>query len=184
MSGITDGELAGIYREADARLLEQIRDQMAKRGLKPAIVRSDREIGTAPARYILLVKVDRIELGGRRPFGRTAKDKVIYSLQSKDRFDLVKRTHEETSAQKWQNCVKKISEQLAADVADDIGRNAAPRTEDRQDRARQAPAAAPASAPAPVSPESRLQQLEHLKAQGLIRQEEYEAKRQEILKEL
>lgn len=44
--------------------------------------------------------------------------------------------------------------------------------------------APPASPPSAPSVSERLEQLESLRADGLITQEEYQAKREEILKEL
>ena len=184
ISSVKDGELAGVYREADAELIEQVKEGLGKRGLRVTVIRADREIGSEPARSILLVNVNKVELGGKRPFGRTAKVKVAYALQDKDRLDLIKRTHEETSVQKWQNCVKKISEQLVADVTDDIARNfGPPKAEEKQATPKQdpPPAAAPSSGP---SAATRLHQLESLKDKGLVTQEEYLTKRKEILKEL
>ena len=176
-AGVTDGELLSVYRDADASLLDQIRDGLASREIKASIVGSEHDLAADPSRFILVVKVDKIELGGQRPFGRTAKVKVIYTLQNKDRFDLVKRSHEETSVQKWQNCIKKISEQAVIDVANDLAKQSVPDTaDDKQVKPKQAPAASLS--------EKRLQELDNLKAKGLITEKEYESKRKEILKEL
>jgi hypothetical protein len=140
MTGVTDAELAGVYQEADKSLLAQVRDGLASRGMNVNVVASEKEIAADPTRYILIVKLDRIELGGRRPFGRTAKVKVVYALQTKDRFEFIKRSDEETSVQKWQNCIDKISEQVVLDVTSDLAKRSAPRTpEGKQDKARQAP---------------------------------------------
>ncbi len=99
ITSVKDEELASVYRDADASLMDQIRDGLASRGINVNVVKSGQEITADPARYILLVKLDKIELGSKRPFGRTARIKVVYTLQNKDRFDLIKRSHEETSVQ-------------------------------------------------------------------------------------
>ncbi len=178
MTKVLDQELAIVYKEADAGLLEQIRDGLLSRGIQATVTDSEKAIAANPTPFVLVVKIDKIELGGKRPFGRTAKVKVGYSLQNKDRFDLVKRTHEETSVQKWQNCIKKISDDTAVNVASDIAKNSASqKADDTQVAPKQAPAGSSAT-------ETRLQELESLKAKGLITQQEYEAKRKEILKEL
>src|SRR5512133_12472 len=122
---VMDQELAIVYKEADASLMEQIRDGLLARDIKTVVVDSDKAIAANPTPFVLVVKIDKIELGGKRPFGRTAKVKVAYSLQNKDRFDLVKRTHEETSVQKWENCIKKISGDTVVNVVSDIARNSA-----------------------------------------------------------
>ncbi len=176
-NSVTDGELVRVYREADASLIFQIRDGLASRGMKVNIVESEQVIAADPTRYVLLVKVEKIELGAKRPFGRTAKVKVSYTVQNKDRFDLIKRTHEETSVQRWENCVKKISEQLVDDVSNDVAKKpVSTKPEVKQDTEKQAPAGS--------SAEARLQELKNLKAKGLITEKEYEAKRKEILNEL
>ncbi len=175
ITSVKDEELASIYREADASLLDQIRNGLASREIKVNVVESERDIAD-PARFVLIVTVDKIELGGKRPFGRTAKVKVSYTVQSKYRVDLVRRSHEETSVQRWQNCIKKISEQTVVDVANDIAKKSAGNNaDDKQAKLRQAPTG---------SSESRFQEIENLKAKGLITEKEYEAKRKEILKEL
>ncbi len=175
MNSVPDSELAAIYREADANLTDQVREGLIKQGMKVNIVQSERDLVASSPRFVLLLKLDKIELGGKRPFGRTARVKVAYTVQNKDRFDLVKRTHEETSASKWQNCVKKISEQLVVDVHNDVVRNSASQdTGGKRDAAKQTPS----------SPEARLRQLENLRAKGLISQEEYSAKREEMLNRL
>ncbi len=176
-SSVTDGELARVYREADASLIYQIRDGLASRGMKVNIIGSEQDIAADPTRFILLVKVEKIELGGKRPFGRTAKVKVSYTVQNKDRIDLIGRSHEETSVQRWENCVKKISEQLVDDVSNDVAKKSvSTRPEVKQDKEKEAPAGS--------SAEARLQELKKLKAKGLITEKEYEIKRKEILKEL
>ena len=177
ISNVQDAELASVYREADASLLDQIKDKFMSRGMKVNVVASEKDIAAGPGQYILLVSLDKIELGGKRPFGRTAKVKAVYALQNKDRFQLIKRSHEETSAQKWQNCIKKISEQLVADVTNDIARLSVPhKPEEKLDKPKQAPTGS--------SSEDRLREIENLKAKGLITEKEYEAKRKEILDEL
>ena len=192
-AGIKDEELASVYREADASLIDQARDGLASRGINVTVVKSEQELIADPARYILLVKLDKIELGKKRPFGRTAKIKAVYIVENKDRFDLIKRLHEETSTQKWQNCIKKISEQLVDDVSNDLAKLSVPaKAEEKQEKPKQAPAPAPAvspaaapaggpSAPAGSPAETRLRELENLKAKGLITEQEYEIKRKEIL---
>ena len=176
IDSVKDEELKSVYRDADASLLDQVRDGLASREINATVVKSEGDI-TDPARFILVVRVDKIELGGKRPFGRTAKVKVIYSFQNKDRFDLVKRSQEETSVQKWQNCIKKISDQVVADAANDLAKKSVPQTaDDKQVKPKQAPAGSPS--------EARLQELERLKAKGLITEKEYEEKRKEILKQL
>jgi hypothetical protein len=175
IDSVKDEELKSVYREADASLVDQVRDGLASREINAIVVKSDRDI-TDPARFILVVRVD-IELGGKRPFGRTAKVKGIYSFQNKDRFDLVKRSHEETSVQRWQNCIKKISDQIVADTANDLAKRSVPQAvDDKQVKPKQAPAGSAA--------ETRLRELENLKAKGLVTEKEYEEKRKEILKEL
>jgi hypothetical protein len=175
MDSVKDEELKSVYREADASLIDQVRDGLAAREINVVVVKSERDI-IDPARFILVVKLD-IELGGKRPFGRTAKVKGNYSFQNKDRFDLVKRTHEETSVQKWQNCITKISEKIVADTAGDLAKQSVPQTAvDKQVKPKQAPAGSAA--------ETRLRELENLKAKGLVTEKEYEEKRKEILKEL
>jgi len=177
MTSVKDGELASVYREADESLMDQVKDGLTSRGFKVTVVHSDKEIGADPLLFILLVRVDKVELGGKRPFGRTGKVNVVYTVQNKDRFDLIKRSHEETSVQKWQNCVKKISDQLVADVSNDVAKLSVPlKAEDKQEKAKQAPTGSAA--------EARLQELDNLKAKGLITEKEYEAKRKEILKGL
>ena len=119
--------------------------------------------------------MDKVELGSKRPFGRTARVKVSYTVQNKDRFDMVRRSHEETSASRWQNCIKKISEQLVDDVSHDIAKKSVPHNaDDNKGKLKQAVS----------SSEARVQALENLKAKGLITEKEYEEKRKEILKEL
>jgi hypothetical protein len=176
-TSVTDTELVSVYREADASLMDQIRDRMESLGLRADIVRSEQEIAADPARFVLLVTLEKIELGAKRPFGRTAKVKVTYTLQNRDRSDIVKRSHEETSVNKWQNCIKKISQQTAEDVAHDIEKkSASDKGADKPEKSK--------PAPADSSAEARLKELENLKAKGLITQDEYEAKRKEILKQL
>lgn len=176
-ASVTDGQLVSVYRDADMSLIHQIRDGLSSRGIKAIIVESVQDIAANPTRFVLIVKVDKIELGSKRLFGRTAKVKVSYTLQNKERLDIVKRSHEETSVQRWQNCIKKISEQAVAAVATDIAQKSVRTTaEDKQDKLKQAPLGA--------SSEARLQELENLKAKGLITEKEYEEKRKEILKEL
>jgi hypothetical protein len=177
ITGVKDEELSGIYREADASLINQIKDGFASRGMKVNAVESERDIAADPARFVLIVRVDKIELGAKRPFGRTAKVKVSYTLQNKDRHNVVSRSHEETSAKRWQNCIKKISDQTVDDVSNDIAKKSAPgKPEDTQGKLKQAPTG--------TSSEARLQELENLKAKGLITEKEYEAKRKEILNQL
>ena len=202
IDSVKDEELKSVYREADASLVGQVRDGLAAREINAIVVKSDRDI-TDPARFILVVKVDKIELGAKRPFGRTAKVKGVYTFQNKDRFDLgakrpfgrtakvkgvytfqnkdrfdlVKRTQEETSVQKWQNCIKKISEQIVADTAKDLAKNSAsPAADDAHVK--------PKPAPAGSASETRLRELEDVKAKGLITEKEYEEKRKEILNQL
>ncbi len=174
ITGVKDAELASVYRDADASLIDQVRNGLASREINVTVVKSDQDIAADPTRFVLLVRVEKIELGSKRPFGRTAKVKVSYSFQNKDRFDLIKRTHEETSTKRWQNCINKISEQLVSDVSNDIAKNFVPsKSDDQQGKSKQAPAGS--------SSEARLKELENLKAKGLITEKEYEAKRTEIL---
>ncbi len=177
INSVKDEELASVYREADASLLDQIRNGLASREIKVNVVESERDIAD-PTRFVLIVTVDKIELGGKRPFGRTAKVKVSYTVQNKDRVDLVRRSHEETSVQRWQNCIKKISEQTVVDVSNDIAKKSGPNNNggDKQVKSNQTPTG--------LSSEARLQELKNLKAKGLITEKEYEAKRKEILKDL
>ena len=176
-ASVTDAELAGVYREADKSLLGQIRDGLESRGMKVNIITSEQDIAADPTRYILLVTLDKIELGVKRLFGRTAKVKVVYALQDKDRFEFIKRSAEETSVQKWQNCIKKIGETVVADVSSDIAKRPVVNTpEKKQDSLKQAPTG--------TSPEARLQELDSLKEKGLITEQEYETKRKDILKGL
>ncbi len=183
ITSVKDEELAGVYRDADASLLDQIRAGLASREINVNVVKSEQDIAADPTRFVLLVKVDKIELGAKRPFGRTAKVKVSYSLQNKDRFEFVRRSHEETSTKRWQNCIKKISEQTVIDVASDIAKNSVPKkADDKQLKSKPTPTVK--QEPAGSSTEARLQELENLKAKGLITEKEYEAKRKEILKEL
>ncbi len=175
ISSVQDEELAKVYRDADARLMDQVRSGLLSRDISVSIVGSERDIAADPTRFILIVKVEKIELGSRRPFGRTAKVKVNYTVQNKDRVDIVGRSQEETSVQKWQNCVKKISEQIVDDVSKDIAKKSVPAAGNKKDTVKQAPAG---------SSEARLQEIEQLKAKGLITEKEYEIKRKEILKEL
>ncbi len=63
------------------------------------------------------------------------------------------------------------------DVSNDLAKLSVPRKpDDKRDKSKQAPAGS--------SPEARLQELENLKAKGLITEKEYEAKRKEILNQL
>jgi hypothetical protein len=123
---VTDAELAGVYREAEKSLLKQVRDGLASKGIKVDVVASEKEIAADPTRYTLVMKLDKIELGGKRPFGRTAKIKVVYALQNQDRFEFIRRSDEETSVQKWQNCIDAISKQVVEKVSSDLAKRAAP----------------------------------------------------------
>ncbi len=177
ISNVKDPELKDIYPDAEASLLDQVKEGLASRKIKADVVKSDQEISADPTRFVLVIKIEKIELGRVRPFGRTAKMRVSYSFQNKNRFELVRRAYEETSAQKWQNCVKSISGQIVKDVHDDLAGKTVPgKAGDNQVR----------SKPTTTTPsaEARLQELEKLKAKGLITDKEYETKRKEILKGL
>ena len=125
-TSVNDEFLAGIYQMADASLMDQVRDGLVSRDIPVKVVKTEQEITPTPSRFILIVKIEEIELGKKRPFGRTARVKVRYAFQNKERFELVRRTVEETSVQQWQNCIKKISDQIAADTKDDLAKYAAP----------------------------------------------------------
>ena len=131
-----DSELAGVYREADESLVHLVRDRLASRDVSVTAVKSEQETAADPARFLLLVKIEKIELGGRRPFGRTAKVNVSYTFQNKNRFSLVKRTVEETSVQKWQNCINKISEQIVSDTDGDLAKYSAAMAEEKQGKSK------------------------------------------------
>ena len=71
----------------------------------------------------------------------------------------------------------KIRPQVPNDVSNDVAKlSVPPKAKDKQDNVKQAPTG-PAA-------EARLQELDNLKAKGLITEKEYEAKRKEILKGL
>ena len=123
---VKDEVLAGIYQSADASLIEKVRDGLASRDIPVEVVKSGQDIVPDPGQFILVVKIENIELGRKRPFGRTARVKVSYAFQNRDRFELVRRTVEETSAQKWQNCIDKISGQIAADTSSDLAKQSEP----------------------------------------------------------
>jgi hypothetical protein len=177
MNTVKDEELVRVYHEAETSLFDQIRDGLTSRGMKVTVVESEQTIAADPTRFVLLVKLDNIELGGKRPFGRTAKVKASYTLQNKDRSDIIGRSYEATSVQRWENCVKKISEHFVDNVSSDVAKKSVPHTpEVKQERPKQEPAGS--------SAEARLQELEKLKAKGLITEKEYEAKRREILDRL
>ncbi len=138
---VKDDVLAAIYQSADASLMGQVRGGLASRDIPVEMVKSGQEIAPGPAQFILVVKIEDIELGRKRPFGRTARVKVSYAFQNRDRFELVRRTVEETSARKWQNCIDKISGQIVNDTSSDLAKHAAHgKTEERQGSAKQAAA--------------------------------------------
>ncbi len=130
---VKDEVLAGIYQSADASLMDQVRDGLASRDIPVEAVKTGQEIAPDAAQFILVVKIEDIELGRKRPFGRTARVKVSYAFQNRDRFELVRRTVEETSVQKWQNCIDKISGQIVNDTSSDLAKHTAHgETEERQ----------------------------------------------------
>jgi hypothetical protein len=130
-TNIRDDVLAGIYHEADASLMDQVKEGLTSRDIIVAVRKPGQEIAADPGQFILVVKIEEIELGRKRLFGRTARVRVSYTFQNKDRFDMIRRTDEETSVQQWQNCIRKISEQVAMDTSDDLAKYTAPRAEDK-----------------------------------------------------
>jgi hypothetical protein len=126
-SNVKDEVLAGIYQSADESLMDKVREGLASRDIPVEVVKPGQEAAPGPAQFMLVVKIENIELGRKRPFGRTARVKVGYAFQNRDRFELVRRTIEETSVQKWQNCIDKISKQIAADTSSDLAKYSAAR---------------------------------------------------------
>ena len=126
MTSVKDEVLAGIYQLADASLMDLVKDGLESRDIPVEAVKSGQDISPDAAQFILVVKIENIELGRKRPFGRTARVKVSYAFQNKDRFELVRRTVEETSAQKWQNCIDKISGQIVNDTSSDLAKQSVP----------------------------------------------------------
>ncbi len=119
-TNVKDEGLAYVYKEADAELVEHVMDGLASQDIKVKFIKTEQEITPDPLQFIVIVKIENIELGRKRPFGRTAKVKVGTFFENKDRFDLVKRTYEETSAKAWQSCIDKISDLIVDDTIVDV----------------------------------------------------------------
>lgn len=174
---LTDGEKVKVHHQAEVMLLDKIRNGLLGRDLKVNFIESERDLGADPNRYVLEVTLERVSLGFRGPFGRISKVKVSYILKNREQKAIFTRSREELSHSKWQNCVIKISDEIADETAAAINNKTPPTN--ISDKAE-----APKDGSSSASVEERLQELDSLKSKGLITEEEYKAKRKDILREL
>ena len=173
---LTAGDKLKRYQAVEANLVSEIKKALASHDLTVGPAGSETDMTADQTRYLLIVALEKVELGFRGPVAQINTLRVSYRFLNKQRAEVMNRAYEEKSFSKLKNNVRKAGETIASDVAlaiDDIGKGKNP-----------ADRAAPVKAGTGQSAESRLQQLESLKAKGFLTQEEYDAKKKKILKEL
>ncbi len=170
------GDKLKQYQDAETTLVGEIKKALTAHELLVGLAESEKDMVADQTRYLLIVALEKVELGFRGPVAQINTLRVSYRFQNKQRAEIMSRSYEEKSFSNLKSNIRKASETIATDVAlaiDDISKGKNPADRAAQVKAGTGP-----------STETRLQQLESLKEKGLITQEEYGAKRKEILKEL
>ncbi len=178
VSTLTAGKKLELFSKVEKNLVDQLRNDLQDRGLFANIVESEQEIIKNENRYVLIIKLENVNLGFRGPFGRISTVKASYIFQKGNKSEIISNYYEETSHKRWQNCTKKICEQIVQNVATAINNTTVDSNKIKNVTAQSKQDLSEKSV------DTRLQQLENLKSKGLITSEEYEAKRKEIIKEL
>jgi hypothetical protein len=158
----------------DAKLKDTIAVDLLAHGLKVTVAASDSDQQKNNSLYVLAYKLEKVESG------LPAKVSVSYSIQKGSGEPVASGQIEETAGG-WKSCVKKIGDHMANSVAAALGGKPVvssdpPKTE--------TPAGTAGPETDGKSVEVRLKQLDGLKAKGLVTEEEYKKKRDEILKDL
>ncbi len=176
---LTTGKFLKQYRNIDAALMNKIQLNLQTHGLASGPVASEEDLKIRDYHQLLAYKLENVEFGFRNPFGRHTNVKVSYSFQKKQGGVIISGEYMEHSNKGWKNCVRTISARISSDVANAIagkympsakldGDAKEPQEQDNKDK----------------SIEERLQKLDDLKAKGLVTQEEYTRKKEEILTDL
>lgn len=177
-TALTAGTKLELFNQVENYLIKQLQQGLQERDLIVDIVDSEQVTTKDIIHYLLIVKVENVNLGFRGPFGRISTVKASCVLQKSNNPELISSHYEETSHKSWKNCTKKISEQIAQHIAVAI-QNTIVESNKPTNITVQSKQDLPEK-----TVDSRLQQLENLKSRGLITSEEYEVKRKEIINEL
>lgn len=173
-----------LMKDAEFDLMEKLKNGLFARGLLVNIIDTGQSLPedmTSNLLYMLIVRLEEVRLGFRGPFGRISTVRASFTFQKSNGAEVFSRRYEETSHRKWKNSTRKISELVVADVADAIlnipsDRSNSSKSDIMLDRSNARPEGG--------SIDERLQQLDDLRAKGLITPEEYKAKRKEVLNKL
>jgi hypothetical protein len=170
---LTAGKHVARRQKIDAAISKKISFELQAHGLSAGPA-AEEDLKARGYQHLLSYKMENVVFGFRNPFGRATNLKVSYVLQSRDGRIVRTGAFEEHSKKSWKNCVRSITRDLSDEVADAVSGNYSEKAghgaDKRRDRNK--------------TPEERLQQLDELKAKGMVTPEEYKKKREEILKHL
>lgn len=176
ISKLAAGEFLRDYRQADAALAKRIEQSLEEHALtgRPA----DANKAKGDYNHELVYKLLNIEFGVRHPLGRQTNVTASYVFQKKDGTVLASGEFTEHSVKGWKFSVKALSQRIARDAAGILSGKgqASVKRSDAKDRSLQTGA--------DKKIEERLKTLDDLKAKGLVNHEEYQIKREQILKDL
>lgn len=168
---LTAGDNVRHYRNIEESLYKNLDKSLGERGLRVEHARSEESLGKHSYSDLLAFKIEALEFGFKNPFGRHTTLRVSYVFEGQK--GTARGEYTQFSTKGWKNCVLTISQKIAGDVANRLAGK-----EVIQDKA-------PAEQRKTYdNTQDRLKNLEEVKAKGLITEEEYAAKRQEILKDL